>query len=482
MEQTSSASYPNTLVAAYLKKARRANPEAMMKLQQYLNVGYQKILTFETAKGGFGWWAGQNEPVTWVTAYGLQQLVDMGTVMEIDARVVERVRTWLASKQTAEGAWTTAGATHGEAIDAFRGTHVPLTAYVAWTLAETGFRGEPVTKAVKYIKAHLGEVDGNAYGKALAAIALAAADPKDQDAVDLLSRLDDAKVEQKDHAYWRVDGQTFSYARGEAGSIEASSLIAMAMMKTGSYTTTVNKVLGYLIGARGGHGAWPSTQATILALKALVQGLGGRGQKGDVGISVTVNGTERKVKVTEDQADVLQLIDFKDVVKPGENQVEIKVEGESSMMYQLAGKYFTPWANVEVKEEKKPIEVSVTYDRTKLAVNDVLKAKVNLKYQGETATYMVIVDVGLPPGFQLDPSAFETMVEKKQLEKYTVGGRVATLYFGALKPGQEVSFEYELRAKFPVKMKSPETQAYEYYTPKNRDTAKPVELEVTEKK
>jgi uncharacterized protein YfaS (alpha-2-macroglobulin family) len=481
MEQTSAASYPNTLVATYLKKARRANPEQMMKATQYLNTGYQKILTFETKQGGFGWWAGQNEPVTWVTAYGLQQLVDMSTVTDVDPAVIERVRAWLISKQNGEGAWTVAGATHGEAIDSMRNTFLPLTAYVTWTLADTGFKGEAVTKGAKYIKSHLKEVDGNLYGKALAAVALAAADPKDQDAIDLLAKLDDAKVEQKDHAYWRMDGQTFSYARGEAGGVEATALIAIAMLKTSSFTPTVNKVLGYLVGARHGNGAWGSTQATILALKALVQGMGGRPQKGDVNVTVNVNGTEKKLKITEDQAEVLQLVDFKEVAKAGDNTIEIKVEGESTMMYQFAGRYYTPWANVEIKEAKRPIEVAVTYDRAKLAVNDTLKAKVELKYTGDAATYMVIVDLGLPPGFQVDTATFEEMVEKKQLMKYTMGGRTATLYFGAFKPGDSVSFEYSLKAKYPVKMKTPETQAYEYYTPKNRNSAKPVELEVTEK-
>jgi len=41
MEQTSSAAYPNILVADYVKKARVANPQILMKAEEYLNVGYQ---------------------------------------------------------------------------------------------------------------------------------------------------------------------------------------------------------------------------------------------------------------------------------------------------------------------------------------------------------------------------------------------------------------------------------------------------------
>ena len=74
MEQTSSRAYPNVLVVDYLKKARRANPELMMKAKQYLSVGYQKILTFQNPNGGFGWWGGGDNPVVWVTAYGVQEL------------------------------------------------------------------------------------------------------------------------------------------------------------------------------------------------------------------------------------------------------------------------------------------------------------------------------------------------------------------------------------------------------------------------
>ena len=116
MEQTSSTSYPNILVVDYLKKARRANPEMMMKAQEYLNIGYQKILTFQNPNGGFGWWAGGADPVVWVSAYGMQQLADMAKIMEVDARVIQRVQAWLAKQQKADGCWDNVGQTHGEAI------------------------------------------------------------------------------------------------------------------------------------------------------------------------------------------------------------------------------------------------------------------------------------------------------------------------------------------------------------------------------
>ena len=79
MEQTSSAAYPNIMVVDYVKKARVASPQLLMKAEQFLSVGYQKLLTFERPGGGFDWW-GNGEPLVWLSAYGLQEFNDMAKV------------------------------------------------------------------------------------------------------------------------------------------------------------------------------------------------------------------------------------------------------------------------------------------------------------------------------------------------------------------------------------------------------------------
>src|SRR5262249_52053945 len=60
-EQTSSTAYPNILVVDYIKKAKQNSPQMMMKAEQLLSIGYQKLLTFERPGGGFDWW-GRDEP------------------------------------------------------------------------------------------------------------------------------------------------------------------------------------------------------------------------------------------------------------------------------------------------------------------------------------------------------------------------------------------------------------------------------------
>ena len=122
MEQTSSTAYPNILVVDYVKKARVASPEILMKAEQYLNVGYQKLLTFERPGGGFDWW-GSGEPLVWLSAYGLQEFSDMARVYPIDRGVLDRTQRWLMKQREADGTWSKIGATHGVTLE-----HVGLAA------------------------------------------------------------------------------------------------------------------------------------------------------------------------------------------------------------------------------------------------------------------------------------------------------------------------------------------------------------------
>jgi hypothetical protein len=487
MEQTSSSAYPNILVVDYVKKARVASAsQTLMKSEQYLNVGYQKLLTFERPGGGFDWW-GNGEPLIWLSAYGLQEFNDMSKVYPIDKGVIDRTQKWLMSKQAADGTWDKIGMTHGVSIEQMGDPKLLLTSYVAWSLLDSGLRTPELKKSIDYIRDHAKDAD-NAYILALAANALAAWDPKDDDThavlVKVLKKLEERKVEKPE---WKAisfpaKGQSLSYAHGDSLTVETTALAVLAMLKSGEFTNDANKALMYIVKSKDPNGTWGSTQATILSLKALVASSEGAKQKGDAKFTVSVNGKEAtKGEVTEKNADVMQLFDLKEFLKPGENEVTIAVEGETNLMYQVVGRHFEPWKKDDVA--KKPlIDVSVDYDRTKLSTADLLKAKATLKYNGERSTYMVIVDLGIPPGFTADAGEFAEMVAAKKVQKFSTTSRQVTLYLGDVKPGDVLTFEYTLKPKYPIKAKTPATVAYEYYTPGNRGTAQPVELVVEDKK
>ncbi len=94
---------------------------------------------------------------------------------------------------------------------------------------------------------------------------------------------------------------------------------------------------------------------------------------------------------------------------------------------------------------------------------------------------MVMLDLGIPPGFSVDAGDFAEMVGAKKVKKFSVTSRQVTLYLGDVKAGDVQHFEYTLKPKYPIKAKTPSSVAYEYYTPSNRATAPPVELVVEDR-
>src|SRR5262245_14923856 len=185
MEQTSSSAYPNILVVDYVKKARVANPQLLVKAEQYLSVGYQKLLTFERPGGGFDWW-GNGAPLVWISTYALQQFNDMSKVWPVDRGVIDRTQPWLMKQMDKEGTWSNIAATHGEAIASMWYPKMLLTSDVVWSLLESVHNRDQLKKSVEFIRSGIPTIKGNAYVLATAANALAAYDPKDDSTLEAL--------------------------------------------------------------------------------------------------------------------------------------------------------------------------------------------------------------------------------------------------------------------------------------------------------
>src|SRR5262249_18535397 len=193
-----------------------------------------------------------------------------------------------------------------------------------------------------HIRAHLKDANDSAYILALAANALAAYDPKDDSTLLALQRLDKLRKEIPE---WKAinfpgRGTSLSYARGDSVAVGTTALAGLAMIRTGQFTNSVNQALTYLVKAKEGNGTWGSTQATILALKALVAGMGGNQQKEPAHFVISVNGKEAaRSKVDADNADVMQTSDLETLTHSGANEIAIGATGDATPMSQVFGRH-----------------------------------------------------------------------------------------------------------------------------------------------
>src|SRR5262249_35710231 len=146
-----------------------------------------------------------------------------------------------------------------------------LTSYVAWALLDSGVAKDQLSRSIGYIRDHIHEAKDNAYVLALAANALASYDPHDDRTLQVLQKLEALRhdVFGGTGLSSPSKGMSLTYAHGDAVTVEATAMTALAMIRTKQFTASSNKALTYLIKTRGSGGIWGSTSATILALKAL---------------------------------------------------------------------------------------------------------------------------------------------------------------------------------------------------------------------
>jgi len=174
---------------------------------------------------------------------------------------------------------------------------------------------------------------------------------------------------------------------------------------------------------------------------------------------------------------VFRLISLRHLVNPGRNTVVLEPSGKGNLAYQIVGVHYEPWADSgEPPAQQPPLTIDVAYDTTTLKKNDTLGVNVTVAYHDEGNADMTLVDLGIPPGFQVLPEYFQGLKDEGLIERFNITGRQVTLYFRQIENGKPVQFEYELKAKYPVKAKAPKSVAYQYYEPEVRAEAAPVEL------
>jgi alpha-2-macroglobulin-like protein len=119
-----------------------------------------------------------------------------------------------------------------------------------------------------------------------------------------------------------------------------------------------------------------------------------------------------------------------------------------------------------------------------LAQDDIATATATVKNNLDKSANMVMVDLGIPPGFELLSEDLQTYVEQSagkksgRLEKFTQTATQAILYFDSFAPRSTVTLKFRLRAKYPIRARTFRSRVYEYYDPAVSSVARPVQLEV----
>ncbi|WP_406670813.1 alpha-2-macroglobulin family protein [Methanolobus sp. ZRKC4] len=472
-------------VLRYLEATGQDNPELKAKAEMYIVTGYQRELTYRHSDGSFSAF-GESDPEgsLWLTAFVLSQFSGARDLTTIDENILAESSAWIESHQQPDGSWEPVGfVIHQDMMGGVSGTYA-LTAYVTLALDEYGSASPTVmADARKYLEDNLADQD-DPYALAIGTLALQKLNSPFAD--EALNDLLEIAKQDDDGTYWGYgDGaverpyehEGYHFIAPSSKNVETTAYATLVLIE-GKHSTASSS-LKWIAAQRNSNGGFSSTQDTVMAFRALMTAAANAGRDIDATVHVIADGTEIKsVEVNQQNFDVVQIIE----IPEGTSELELDLEGTGELNYQLVRRF-----NVILPEviEQKEIELDVEYDSTDVAVNDIVTVNTRLKYNGiqgidgsVSSSGMMIVDIAVPTGFTPVSSSLESLKEDGMITRYEIAGRKVILYIDDMQPGEEIRFNMQVKALFPVKAIVSESRAYSYYNPEVVAEAKGMDVTV----
>jgi hypothetical protein len=458
-------------------KTGGVNPALEQKAKKYLQKGYERLLGYQVADGGFSYWGGKSESDVALTAYALRFLSDAKGLIDLDQKVVDDALQYLVRQQRADGSFTKKY--YGErGEDAGRAKL--FTSYVARTLALLKAEKNVLDKALGYLKTRNAEID-EPYALALYGLSLLDAGNAEA-AREVARRLEKMALSEGDRVYWNLETNTPFYGWGTAGRIETTALVLQLLVKLDDERGTTNDELiakgtTFLLKNKDRYGVWYSTQTTINVLDAFLASLA---PSKNQTISIYVNGEKLKdVAVPAEQIEPI-VVDLTGGIA-GANRVEITSSGNSKVMSQIVQAHYVDWAEADVSNrnvnDSRAVRLDYKCDKQAAKIMETVTCAVETERVGFKGYGMLLAEIGVPPGADVSRESLQAAMDADwSLSRYDVLPDRIVLYMWAKAGGTKFNFSFKPR--YGINAQTPASIVYDYYNEEAKGTLPPLRFEV----
>jgi len=465
-EQASTSNYPNVLTMQYMREHNVADPGVTRRAKELLKKGYAKLVGYECPKEGYEWFGGDPGHEA-LTAYGLMEFRDMAEVYDVDQEMIERTAQWLLDRRDGKGGFQR----NARALDSFGRAPDEITdAYIAWALSESGQDG--IEAEIEHV-IELAAASDDPYLIALAAAGSLNAD-REEEGDKLLQKLAEAQTEDG-----HLEGTQGSITRsgGHSLKVETTALAALAWLKRPAFAEQANRAVKWIMGSRQGCGGFGSTQATILALKALVEHSKAHRhpsaagtlivKRDDMTIGEHAFGAQRQETIVIDglEADL----------QPGENKLTVNLTGDNQMPYALEVSFRT---RRPASDENCPLRLRTKLAKTEVKAGETVGLTAELSNTSDEGQPMTIAILGLPAGLEARPDQLEELKTAGTIDYYETRAREVICYWRSLAPKKKVAIKLDLVAAVPGAYTGPASQTYLYYTAEQKQWTEPLGVEI----
>jgi hypothetical protein len=473
-EQTISSTYPNLMILKF--KSESVGGALRQKAKRYLQKGYERLLGYQVADGGFSYWGGKDSSDVALTAYALRFLADARGFLEVDAKVIENAQAYLIRQQRADGSFTKKYAWE-KTEDAGR-TRL-FTSYVARTLAQLKTEKSVLDKALAYLKTRNAEI---AEPYALALYGLASLDAGNlETAREVAQRLEKMALTEGDKVYWNLETNTPFYGWGTAGRIETTALVLQLLVRLNAEQPAdgelIAKATMFLLKNKDRYGVWYSTQTTINVLDAFLASLApGRAQT----LTVSMNGEKLKeITVAADQIETVA-VDLNGKLT-GANRLEITSSDNSTVMAQIVKTHYIDWKDAQISDrnvnDSRAIRLDYKCDKQQPKIMETVTCAVEAERIGFQGYGMLLAEIGLPPGADVSRESLDKALEADwSLSRYDILPDRIVLYMWSKAGGSRFNFSFKPR--YGIDAQTPASVIYDYYNEESKGTVAPLRFEV----
>ncbi|MBI4751403.1 MAG: carboxypeptidase regulatory-like domain-containing protein [Acidobacteria bacterium] len=504
-EQTISAAYANVLVLQYLKQTGALDSPTAEKARTLTQEGIDRLIAYRLENNAFAYW-GSGDPNWSLTAYAVQFLSQASEFAAIDTYVLKQIQEALVKAQLPNGNWPMVYQWRNGTQDKQAAAQ---TACIVYSLVKAGvntINQNAIAKGLAFVKPRIAASRDPYF---LACYVLAASETGDmagaQEVIPQLIQLAQRKGEK---VYWEQSGPTLFYGWGTAGQIETTALVLQALVTISGANppaeveSLINRGFQYLIETKDRYGVWYSTQASLNAWRALLvlarrETHTAQSNETPESAEVWVNGTlaklvtwsasgKKPLSLTPDSRTLNPLsIDVSKWLIPGRNQIVLKRNqpGKILTLQAVVGSY-VPWAvrSLAPAVTSPDVQIHVAFDKTEAMIGESVTCTVTAQRTGKNAYGMLLAEIGLPPGVDVDQASLETAVAKLGSwgNSFEVRPDQVILYLWPSSTGSS-TLSFSFTPRFAMNAKAVRSILYDYYNPEAQTVIAPARFVIRER-
>jgi len=469
-----------------LQRYSAAIPQKDEKLQQRthrnLQEAYENLLANQLSNGGFAYWSKDRNADLALTAYAIQFLTEARNFITIDDGVLSKAVAFLAQQQqptsqSTAGLWVRVGRDRKPHPEDTRG-NMMLTASIAAMIAGAPNTEPMLKKAVAATQPFAEEFD-EPY--TLASYTLATLALKDTARVEpTIKRLRAMAHSENSGAYWALEANSPFFGWGRAGRVEATARVLRAFLAAGipPQDDLVARGLLFLNHEQDRQSLWYSTQATARVLDVLAE-IALRSPatafaRNPGSLTIVVDGQPAiAVALPPSVQDAGPIfVPLGTALGAGDHRVSLNLPANSqSATAQLVSSLYRPWPPVAPDSSvvnNEQLRMTVAFGTTKPLPGKPVNVTAHIERVGFEGYGMMIAEIGLPPGADVDRASLESAVSASdyELSHYEVLPDKVVIYLWPKAGGLTLHFRFTLR--YAIDALSAPSDVYDYYNPDAR--------------